>query len=218
MSRKLKRVSLDFDWPLNEIWKGYLDPTYRKCDACDGASYTSARSRLQDLVRLILLSGADSLSQKNHPYFVNNYPINTRNTIPSIDMAELTTGLAGRSPNRPFGHDSIDAWVATQKIIEAAGLDDKTWGICNECKGKGSFSDDNWQSQEPPKGEGYQLWENVTEGSPISPIFKTLDKLCEWCEGNASTFASFKTTKEEWYKMLQDDNVHHHDGRGNIFI
>ena len=51
---------------------------------------------------------------------------------------------------------------------------------------------------EPPKGEGYQLWNTTSEGSPISPVFETLDKLCEWCEVNATTFGKFKATKEEW--------------------
>jgi len=26
---------------------------------------------------------------------------------------------------------------------------------------------------EPPAGDGWQLWETVSEGSPISPVFKT---------------------------------------------
>lgn len=69
----------------------------------------------------------------------------------------------------------------------------------------------------PPKGKGYQLWENCSEGSPISPIFKTLDELCEWAEDNATTFADFKTTKEKWKEMLSDDNVHHREGN-LIFI
>ena len=54
----------------------------------------------------------------------------------------------------------------------------------------------------PPKGEGFQLWGTTSEGRPISPVFKTLDELCEWCEVNATTFADYKATKEEWKKML----------------
>lgn len=27
MGREVKRVPMDFDWPLKTIWKGYLDPT-----------------------------------------------------------------------------------------------------------------------------------------------------------------------------------------------
>lgn len=70
---------------------------------------------------------------------------------------------------------------------------------------------------EPPKGKGYQLWEDVSEGSPISPVFKTLDELCAWAEKNATTFASFKATKEEWKKMLSDEFVYHKEGN-TMFI
>jgi hypothetical protein len=58
---------------------------------------------------------------------------------------------------------------------------------------------------EPPKGVGYQLWETMSKGSPISPVFRTLDELCEWCETNATTFANFKATKEQWKQMLSED-------------
>jgi len=60
---------------------------------------------------------------------------------------------------------------------------------------------------EPPKGAGYQLWETTTEGSPKSPVFSTLDELCEWCELNATTFANYKTTKEKWKTMLTKNIV-----------
>lgn len=61
---------------------------------------------------------------------------------------------------------------------------------------------------DPPKGEGYQLWETTTEGSPTSPVFETLDELCEWAEYNATVFGSAKTTKENWKEMLEEDFVH----------
>ena len=70
---------------------------------------------------------------------------------------------------------------------------------------------------EPPKGEGYQLWNTTSEGSPISPVFETLDKLCEWCEVNATTFGKFKATKEEWKEMLQDGLVYHKEGNAIMF-
>lgn len=68
----------------------------------------------------------------------------------------------------------------------------------------------------PPSGEGYQLWETTSEGSPVSPVFETLDELCEWCENNATTFADFKTSKEKWKEMLIADFVYHK--HGNIIM
>jgi hypothetical protein len=63
--------------------------------------------------------------------------------------------------------------------------------------------------REPPKGDGFQLWENTSEGSPVSPVFDTLDKLCEWASVNATTFAEFKATAEQWKSMLSEDFVFH---------
>jgi len=74
-----------------------------------------------------------------------------------------------------------------------------------------------WTFLEPPTGEGYQLWETTSEGSPSSPVFKTLDELCTWCEENATTFASHTATAAEWKKMLSEDFVHHQEGNA-IFL
>lgn len=217
MGRQLKRVALDFDYPLNKTWEGFLNPYYKKCPHCENG-VTKARERLSDLVRLIMLSGTDSLDGKNHPYFDSMQRcVNGFNSIPSKDMAELTSGLAGRECSQPFGHDSSDSWVAEKKIIEAAGLVPGEWGICPYCKGEAIDVDikeayEAWEEQEPPTGEGYQLWENTSEGSPQSPVFKTLDDLCTWCADNATTFGSQKATKEKWMQMLNADFVCHQEG------
>lgn len=217
MGRQLKRVALDFNYPLNKTWEGFLNPHYKKCPHCENG-YTQARERLQNLVSLIMLSGSDSLEGKNHPYFdhIQKF-VYGFNSIPSKDMAELTTGLAGRECSRPFGHDACDRWSAEKKIIEAAGLDADKWGICPYCNGEAIDADikeayEAWQKYEPPTGEGYQLWENTSEGSPQSPVFKTLDELCGWCADNATTFGSSKASKESWLKMLDADFVCHQEG------
>lgn len=70
---------------------------------------------------------------------------------------------------------------------------------------------------DPPIGEGYQLWETTSEGSPCSPVFASLDDLCEWCEKNATTFGSYTATKEECKQMLTENFVHHEQG-GVVFL
>jgi len=102
---------------------------------------------------------------------------------------------------------------------------------CDECTKKYGDKDDfcneeetsycimynpKWRDlwfEEVPVGEGYQLWENTSEGSPISPVFKTLDELCEYAEEHCSTFADFKTTKEEWKRMLEAEFIYHKEGK-----
>ncbi len=88
-------------------------------------------------------------------------------------------------------------------------------GKCECCSGEGHVwpskevknQYDNWTESEPPAGEGFQLWETTSEGSPTSPVFETLDALCEYAAENCSTFADFKASKEEWKQMLGDDMV-----------
>ena len=53
---------------------------------------------------------------------------------------------------------------------------------------------------DPPEGKGYQLWETTTEGAPISPVFKTLEELAEWCEEipsrpEAGAFSPLQTSR-----------------------
>lgn len=59
-----------------------------------------------------------------------------------------------------------------------------------------------------------QLYESTSEGTPLSPVFKTdeLMELCEWAEENATTFGSSKTSKESWYQMLCSGLVIHQEG------
>lgn len=136
MGRELKRVPLDFDYPLRKVWYGY----------------------------------APSLED-----FKNNKEI--IKIVPEIKTYKNDVCM---SCDKLFNNCSEDARYCVWYNEDVKNL---------------------W-FKEVPSGEGYQLWETTSEGSPQSPVFKTLEELCEWCEDNATTFAHFKTTKEEWFKML----------------
>jgi hypothetical protein len=83
-----------------------------------------------------------------------------------------------------FGHDSINAWIAVRARCEREGFPVE----CPACGGHGSLEAypgqraeaEAWERSEPPMGEGWQLWETVTEGSPKSPVFATSQELAEW--------------------------------------
>jgi hypothetical protein len=116
-----------------------------------------------------------------------------------------------------MGHDAINAHICVEVRARELGV----YGECECCNGDGEiwFSDEieklaeNWESYEPPTGEGYQMWENTSEGSPQSPIFETLDELCEWCATNASVFGSNNfMTKEEWVRCLSVGGHVNEDG------
>ena len=49
MGREIKRVPLDFAWPLHVQWKGYMDPyTSQRCPACDGTGYNPETKHIAD--------------------------------------------------------------------------------------------------------------------------------------------------------------------------
>jgi hypothetical protein len=120
---------------------------------------------------------------------------------PGPNFHEITTGLAGRSPRSPFGHDSSDAWAATKKILETAGLPED-WGTCKHCEGHGIDPEvkeayDAWEDYDPPEGEGWQLWETVSEGSPITPVFATAEELAQCIADGGGRPLSSPPTYEE---------------------
>lgn len=206
MGREIKRVALDFDHPANEAWPGYVNPHWSTCATCDGRGSTTARLRLQDLVSLLLLSGSDATQGECHPYFDSAPLHNTRGVMCGQDMAELTEGLAGRGPRGAMGHDAMDQWAATDKIIAAAGLDPKVWGTCPACGGEGNDpasreAYDAWEPTEPPEGKGYQLWETVSDGSPITPVFETAEDLARYLATH-DVWGSRATSYEKWLAFI----------------
>lgn len=70
-------------------------------------------------------------------------------------------------------------------------------------KGDGCSDENNLQI-EPPKGPGWQMWQTVSEGSPISPVFKTPEELAQWlADTGASSFGRNTATYEQWFAMIK---------------
>jgi hypothetical protein len=137
MGRKLKRVPLDFDAPLNKTWRGYT------------------------------LKNASEEDYKNFPH-----------------------------------HNCKDCEIENSHKEDFCMEEETSYCVFYHSKWR-----EKWH-EEPPTGIGYQMWENTSEGSPQTPVFKTLEELAEYCAENCTTFADYKATKEEWHKMLNDNNVH----------
>lgn len=122
-----------------------------------------------------------------------------------------------------MGFDTIAEWVCVKARCDREGVPVE----CPRCKGEDHLwaSDEArqlweaWEPTEPPSGPGFQLWETTSEGSPISPVFETLDALCAYAATNCSTFADALASAEEWRKMLDADFVHHTEKKiGNTTI
>lgn len=211
MGREVKRVPLDLDHPVGEIWPGYEPPEVRDCPNPDcRIGVTTGRKRLAEVVSLLLLSGGDAARDKSHPYFQRGGFYQTAGISPTKDLAELTEGLTGRSPRQLLGHDASDRWAATKKIIEAAGLDPESWGICTTCHGSGLHPEDQglqreWEREDPPEGEGWQVWETTSEGSPITPVFGSPEELAQYCaEEGVSVVGSRTADEETWLRFIRE--------------
>jgi len=104
-----------------------------------------------------------------------------------------------------MGHDSINKWIVTEAECQRLGAPTS----CEHCGGEGETwpSDearklyDDWERTEPPSGEGYQIWETVSEGSPISPVFVTPEALATHMAGT-KWGADKGTPYESWLKFI----------------
>lgn len=121
-----------------------------------------------------------------------------------------------------MGHDSINQWICVEARAKHLGV----YGKCEFCEGKGQFwySDEieqlyeNFEGYPPPEGEGFQLWSTTTEGHPMTPVFASLELLCEHLDKEkVSSFGSFTASKVEWMRMLDSGHVYHKEGN-KIFI
>jgi len=207
MSRQVYRVPLDFKHPMNKVWDGFVNPVSRQ--TCPSSlcrnGQTPARARLEDIIRLIDLAAGDANRGKCHPYFFEGFFYNSRGDTPGADFLELAEGI--KKAGAKIGAHTVE-WTIERTLITMAGLNYETWGICPVCKGTNidpAFQEryDNWEREKPPTGDGWQMWETVSEGSPISPVFATPEKLAEWLSGNeASACGSMTASYASWLKMI----------------
>lgn len=246
MGRTMKRVPMDFDWPLGRVWKGFLNP-YEGCECpwCydegkrSSYGYTKEAQEYEKLwygqycgeyVPHPYRPGEHycpskkpyTLERWEYDFIVNNdrlrkdlFECDPKDVPP---FEELTEWLLRH--NLSFRIDAIFVSMMSDEYCRRKGVPSS----CPHCNGSGKVWQteevhrlhDEWKRIEPPTGDGYQLWETTSEGSPKSPVFATFEELCEWCAENATTFAHYKATKEEWMKMLDDDFVYHQ--KGNIIM
>lgn len=211
MGRELRRVALDFQWPLNEVWEGFVNPHYRRCPKastfeCSRGS-SNAGAWLDAISRFIALIGEEAANEPfaeqrkvrgltyPHPY-LTEWPQAPRESFHSQRLLTFTPelhtfveGLAGKKiESNEFPGSSL-AWEIQKALLKAAGIDPEgEWGMCLVCKGEGmdpaaKEAYDAWKPTSPPEGEGWQLWETVSEGSPISNVYATEDAFVEYLIG-----------------------------------
>jgi hypothetical protein len=111
-----------------------------------------------------------------------------RNDMPAPSAAEVNAVNAHRSVGfHDYNHDAISRWLLVKNRCQLLGIVME----CATCKGHADIATDEerateeaaseaWKPTDPPAGEGWQLWETVSEGSPISPVFDSAEGLATW--------------------------------------
>lgn len=192
MGREIKRVPLNFDGPLDTVWQGYLMPdkfTEDPCPDCENGA-TDAYEWLMKVAYVIAGLADDVVDEARgrsmHPYLKPLLEISYGQTRgrPGTQFAEFADGIAPEAGGGPLGRD---VYRVQRALVKAAGLTER-WGYCPTCDGDGSLEAyegqraeaEAWECTEPPEGEGWQLWETVSEGSPITPVFATPEELATY--------------------------------------
>lgn len=106
------------------------------------------------------------------------------------------------------GHDCINFWVC--RDAECARLGESA--ACALCHGDGCLwpspetrnSYETWEPSEPPMGTGIQMWETVTAGSPVSPVFPTAQGLAQWLSQHHDCPIGGRRTESQWVAFISE--------------
>ena len=219
MGREIRRVPLGFQWPMNETWWGFLSPVRGfDCKVCNGSGENAETRRVGDA--FYAHSCPDDMTPWNGAItqdevealvaagrlmdFTHRFKTGT-GWVKDPDAPMPTAAEVNSRQRRGFCHDGINRGILIETRAKRLGV----YGPCTFCDGKGALyhSDEIREmakrdlSVEPPKGDAYQLWETVSEGSPISPPFATPEELARWlAEHDDSTTRG--TTYSEWLGFI----------------
>lgn len=224
MGREVKRVALDFSWPLEKVWQGYQNPflKYNKqCPFCSGSGLNEATESLadtwydsdnptrdrawynkitQDEVQALIDSSR--LIDFTHNWTQENgWQKKDPEYVPTAEEVNAWTAIG-------FGHDAINRHICVKARATRLGV----YGMCSYCKGDGSVwlsvdyekKADEWKPCDPPSGDGFQIWETVSEGSPISPVFGTPEECASYMVSHQKNIPSDKgTTYQDWLAFIR---------------
>jgi hypothetical protein len=245
MGRELKRVPLDFQWPIDKTWWGFLMPDVfheEQCTTCEGTGYSHFALHLQNrwygkipfhptetgstpfLTDEPAIRALATRNVESAPEFYGSGPeaiereaqrlADIYNSSWSHHLAqEDVDALLAAERLLDFTHDFVrgEGWIPKDPRPEVLAAEVNRWSLvgmnhidwwpvvqavcekqgkpfeCSECKGHGAHEKfpgqrreaERWERTEPPTGEGWQLWETVSEGSPITPVFETAEALVD---------------------------------------
>jgi hypothetical protein len=245
----IQRVPLDFDWPIGEVWHGYLMPDdllEAPCPDCDSTGWSPEARHLQDrwsgrapfhptetgsTPLTVDTPAARTLAERNVAHspwyygsgeaavrkeaqrladlwnamwqhhlaqedvdtlveagrlmnFTHTWDREARRWVPQDPVPVVTAEQVNRWSISAMGHDAVNRSIVVRARCEQAGHP----VVCGTCGGRGTLEKyegqraaaEAWEPTDPPTGEGWQAWEDVSEGSPVSPVFPDREGLVRW--------------------------------------
>lgn len=219
MGREIHRVPLDFVWPLHMVWKGYVNPySSQECSACNGSGYNRETKQLSDdwyahsgdraarWCYKLTQDEVDALIANGRLWDFTRDFIPGRGWVDKDPVPFISAEMINAIARKRFIHDAINRNICVETRAKRLGV----YGLCPACGGDGCvwFSErvrelsDKWYEEErygPPTGEGWQVWEDVADGSPVSPVFATSDALVIWLVSEGYSEAAARGfIQQEW--------------------
>ena len=151
----------------------------------------------------------DALVEGGRLYDFTHTWIKGRGWEPILPTPTVTAEQVNTWSLRGFGHDSINSSV----VIRAKCERENQPLVCAHCEGHGSAEAypgqradaEAWQPTAPPTGDGYQLWQTVSEGGPVSPVFVTPEELADWIRTEGSKFDGSTTPRDALIRWINND-------------
>jgi hypothetical protein len=262
MSREVRRVPLDFDFPLGQVWPGSLNPYAEfcgDCKACDRSGYSPQAKLFSDqwygkvefdpiaygavpldpgdpgLVAFATRQVArapeyylfghltvEQAIQRESRRLWNHWKNQWSHHLIQADVDALiaqnrlhnfpgatTAEAVNRASLSGMGHDSINQHVCIKARCAREGVTH----LCPECQGNGDAWQskahkalyDGWKETPVPAGEGYQLWETVSEGTAMGPVLASPEEFATWAVESKANAGAYETASyEAWLKLAND--------------
>lgn len=188
MGRRIMRVPLDFSWPLEKIWEGYTPPDNGE-DECPHCIGKEGRATGYSRIGNAIYSLAEG------EYRNQIVPLRTEDLVDgeirfmeALARSAIHKGNRRKDRYRSLGSVTDPRMLCydlMRHLAKTLRLPFKKTFLCAACKGTASVVVDaeqhklsrKWREKKPPTGEGWQVWETVSEGSPITPVFATPEEL-----------------------------------------
>lgn len=272
MGREVRRVALDFNWPLNKRYEGFINPhpygvqcpkcengnspygqllqdrwygkdpnwkpedrgsrpftpedeciklwSKRQCEHSPEYYGTGPLAEYRESLRICDLFNKRWCHHLNdddvaalvaagrlHDY-THTWDKTERKWVEKPDGKIPTARELNEAYIFGMGHDAINSWA----VLKAEAAREGKSLSCDHCDGEGIVWDDlicskekyeAWTPTDPPAGEGWQIWETVSEGSPITPVFPTSDALAAYMEEHGDPVWGKTMNAAQWKTWIE---------------